>query len=571
MGISMSNQPFDWPRQGAGHTVDTWRERAETRNHESGEWPASWTVCFRDFELDVAKGALWRQGHRAEIHSKPLSLLCFLVANRDRTVSVRELLDAVWPDVTVSEQAVSSALRDLRRALGDHDRSQPIIATRRGQGYRFLPEITERRPIDFDHRRETPFVGRAATMARLSGSFRAAMSGRRQISLVQGACGMGKTRVAEELAARAAASGAVVLFGTAHEEESDNQLWPFALMLRGHGERATVVGELAKTLDKVRAAAARCQGCGTPERDFDRIAALVRAAADEAPLVIVLDDAHWADAASLALLELLARRVDDGRLHLVLTCLEIDAHREDRATSALRRLARSARSDCVALEGLDYAALAHWLHQVGDDAPSDERIDSLRSLTGGNPLFVTELLRHGTATTPAREGETSLVMSPPPRVFAIVQHQLRALAPDAVSLLELASAAGHRFGAGLLANAADYDDEYTLSLLDELVSANLLTPPAEGAASYEFVNGLTRDVIYRSLSGLRRARCHARLAEALERLATPKATTGAQRAQHVAEEAALGLIDGRRVRTGSSRSPVGSIDRARIRLRRRAG
>lgn len=99
---------------------------------------------FGHFELDWHRGELFRAGQRVEIQGRPFGLLCCLVRNAPRIVATAELRRAVWGDVVVSAWAVSSALRDLRRALSDNDGAQPIVRTYRGRGYRLALDVHER-------------------------------------------------------------------------------------------------------------------------------------------------------------------------------------------------------------------------------------------------------------------------------------------------------------------------------------------------------------------------------------------------------------------------------------------
>ena len=99
---------------------------------------------FGEFELDEGLFGLRRSGAPVSLQPKPLSLLIYLVRNRVRLVSKDELLDEVWPNVVVSETALTSALRDVRRALGDKATPPQLIETVRGRGYRFVAEVEER-------------------------------------------------------------------------------------------------------------------------------------------------------------------------------------------------------------------------------------------------------------------------------------------------------------------------------------------------------------------------------------------------------------------------------------------
>jgi len=104
---------------------------------------ASSTQRFEDYELDVARWELRREGRPVPIGPKPMSLLVYLIRNRDRLVPKDELLEQVWPRVFVSEAALFAAVRDLRRALGDDGKNQKMILTRRGFGFRFVAPLLD--------------------------------------------------------------------------------------------------------------------------------------------------------------------------------------------------------------------------------------------------------------------------------------------------------------------------------------------------------------------------------------------------------------------------------------------
>lgn len=115
------------------------RRRRTTKNPDPTEAGQGW--AFGPFELSIERGLLVSAGAEISISPKPLAALLFLVRNRERVVSRAELLEAVWPDVTVSDAAFASVLRDLRRALGDTATESRFVATLRGRGLRFVAPV----------------------------------------------------------------------------------------------------------------------------------------------------------------------------------------------------------------------------------------------------------------------------------------------------------------------------------------------------------------------------------------------------------------------------------------------
>jgi DNA-binding winged helix-turn-helix (wHTH) protein len=174
---------------------------------------------FGEFQLDGAGDppTLTRAGAILPVQPKLLALLAFLIGHRSRIVSKDELLAALWPGVAVSEAALTSALRDLRRALGDDAGHPRFIETRRGWGFRFVHPVEEIRAPGAPEAARG-FVGRAELLAALERQLDAAQSGRGQLAFLTGEAGIGKTRTAQELAARAGGRGLTVHVGRCLEE-----------------------------------------------------------------------------------------------------------------------------------------------------------------------------------------------------------------------------------------------------------------------------------------------------------------------------------------------------------------
>ena len=167
--------------------------------------------AFAEFELDEARGELRRAGALVPLESKPFAVLRHLIRHRQRVVSKQELLQRVWPDVAVAEDSLSSAIRRVRRALGDTGAEQRFIQTLRGRGFRFVAPVQEMSAEATPESAEASaeggdFVGRAEVLTRLAEALEDVSSGRGRIVLLTGEPGIGKTRTAEELARSASAA-----------------------------------------------------------------------------------------------------------------------------------------------------------------------------------------------------------------------------------------------------------------------------------------------------------------------------------------------------------------------------
>jgi DNA-binding winged helix-turn-helix (wHTH) protein len=157
-------------------------------------------LSFGLFRLDLVRGELTNAGELVSLAPKPLALLAYLAAHRDRAVPKLELRKHVWPDVHVSEAALASALKDLRRALGDDGASQKVIRTMRRRGYRFVAKLAAGARARVTPRREpvraaTPFIARGRELRFLASRTARASRGRPGLVLIRGEAGAGKTRL----------------------------------------------------------------------------------------------------------------------------------------------------------------------------------------------------------------------------------------------------------------------------------------------------------------------------------------------------------------------------------------
>jgi DNA-binding winged helix-turn-helix (wHTH) protein len=153
-------------------------------------------LAFGPFELDEELFVLRRAGIPVEVQPKVLGLLLFLIRARERVVSKQELLDGLWPDVTVGDGALMRAVSAARSAIGDGGETQHAILTVPRRGYRFVATVEERVAEPAAEQAAHPFVGRADALARLRTAWERASSGAGRVALLSGEPGIGKTRTA---------------------------------------------------------------------------------------------------------------------------------------------------------------------------------------------------------------------------------------------------------------------------------------------------------------------------------------------------------------------------------------
>jgi DNA-binding winged helix-turn-helix (wHTH) protein/tetratricopeptide (TPR) repeat protein len=517
-----------------------------TARGDAGTMPTRELFVFGDFEVDEATCELRRSGVPVKIQPKPFALLVHLARNRHRMVDRDELLRTVWPSVKVSEQAFSSAIRDLRRALGDTDAAHRTILTVRGRGFRFAANVTME-PNASPTRSgqamsmaiaegtapngDTELVERDDAMRTLRESMSAAQRGRTRVSFIRGPAGIGKTRLASEFLRTAETLGIDAHVGRCSDGDGVAPFWPWLQIVRGSiGTRlATGLAQHVRaTLPQLAWIAPELAASGGVEaradleraearfRLFDATGLFLRRLSEARPLLLVLDDLQWADEASLLLLEFLLQALTDGRIHVVAALR--DTPRPNRTLSRVLEIAaRHVSADFIDLQGLHRGSVSRLLEVAAGGAPAEAFTDAVLVATQGNPLFVVELAKL-VARGELDSSNSSGTIPVPKGVRDAIRWQLERLSPDCRRLLELASLGGREFEVTVLSLAAGECESATLDRLGEAEGANLIAPARKRQASFAFTHDLVRESIYQDIRTPDRARLHRRMAEALETL-----------------------------------------------------
>ena len=293
------------------------------------------------------------------------------------------------------------------------------------------------------------FVGRDRELAALAGYLEDAQQRRPSMVLCRGEPGIGKTRLAEELSALAGDRDVPVLWGVAVESEGAPPYWPWRQLLRGALELVGTAGvdrDLARLVPEVFGGPRSTpEGPASAEdrfRQFDAVARLVRQITAETPLVLILDDAHWADRPSVLLLQHLARTLRDERLLMMVN--HRDTEHEHAAYFA--ELVREPITRQIDLTGLTEQAVATQLASVvGHDVTVGDA-QQVHVLTRGNPFFVAEVGR----VLPA--GKVAGGLAPvTANVREAIRSRLSRLSPDAVVMIRAASIVGREFSTTVVA------------------------------------------------------------------------------------------------------------------------
>jgi DNA-binding CsgD family transcriptional regulator len=381
----------------------------------------------------------------------------------------------------------------------------------------------------------TPFVGREAELAALTADLEAAAAGRGRVVLLAGEPGIGKTRLAEELAAQATARGVLVLWGRCWEGEGAPAFWPWVQVVRGYVRTADPgvlrheMGAGAADIAQIAPAVGEClPDLPTPPptepeaarfRLFDSLAGFWRAAAARRPLLLVLDDLHWADAPSLALLRFLGRELEDAGPLVVGVYRHTEVDRGHPLLATLADLTRGQGRRRLLLGGLDQREVASFVALVAGVAPAPGLAAALHRQTDGNPFFVTEVVRLLASQGRLHAGEAgprALATSLPEGVKAVVAERLGRLSDGCRRVLETAAILGRDFQLRALQPASGMEPKLLLELLEEAEAARVVGAVPGGLGRWRFAHALVREVLYEGLPAARRIRLHGRVGEALE-------------------------------------------------------
>ena len=388
----------------------------------------------------------------------------------------------------------------------------------------------------------TGYVGRVAERERLTALWGQACEGSLRLALIGGEAGVGKTRLSTHLALEAHGEGATVLYGRCDEDLGvPYQPWTQALghlvrkapqtILDRHVERFG--GDLARLVPGLRDRLSELPAARQSDPETERyllyaaVAGLLEGASADEPVVLIIDDLHWADSPTLSLLRHVVTAGPSMRALVVGTYRDSDLSREHPLTALLADLHREQGVERMKLTGLETGDLLALMEAVaGHELDEDGRAlaQAIARETAGNPFFAGELLRHLTESgsiVQEDSGRWRLAgavadLGLPQSVREVVGRRVERLGSDARAALSVGAVIGRDFEIDLLLSVVDLSEERLLDLLEMAVAASLLNESAEYAGRFAFTHGLVEHTLYEDLGSTRRARLHRRVAEALE-------------------------------------------------------
>ena len=504
--------------------------------------------------LELENERAWCGERLLDLTPKAFATLRHFVEHPERLITKDDLLAAVWGDTVVSEAAISSCIRDLRRALADTSRTPRYIETVHRRGFRFIgpigpPRTPTARPKDVGP--SPTMVGRDAELARLDALFERAAGGRRQLVFVTGEAGIGKTTLVEAFLVRlGAGDGLRVGRGQCVEQYGTGEAYlPVLealtrLAREAHGD--TVVSALRQYApswlaqlpavladEDLESVQRRVQGT-TRERMLRELAEALDVISAEDPLVLVLEDLHWSDSATVDLLAMLARRRDPARIMILATYRSADVAVGSHALKPVKQELQ-AHGDCeeLALDFLNEPSIADYLAErfpTASLAPDLPRL--LHRNTSGNPLFLVNVIDHLVARGHVRrvDGRWELAVpiddvasEVPDTLWQLIDAQIDRLTADEQAILAVGSVAGADFSAALA--VADRIDPQVadaccaaLARRGQFIRAMGASEWPDGtvAGRYGFIHALYRNVLYARVSIGHRVGLHLRIGARLE-------------------------------------------------------
>ena len=530
---------------------------------DSTESPVGRVISFETYEFHPAVEELRRNGTQVDIQDMPLKVLAMMLEQPGKLIRRETFFEQLWPDdeTGILDDNLNTAVRKLRVALGDSARQPRFIETVPRRGYRFLTKVIEKTfdpsaasdaSQSFDasapsdgftqpdaHRLSHLFVGRDEEFDQVTSLFDECVDQQHGwLMMFSGEAGIGKTRLAEQLAGTASDRGMNVFWGRSLEERGGPPYWPWVQVLRamirsldddalaecmgaGVADIAGIVPELAQRLDVMPSVP-----LATADQDrfrlFDSIGTFLVNAAHRQPLLLVFDNLHWAGRPSLLLLQFVSAVLVDSPVFILGTYRGSEVSREHPLFDTLGTLNRESRFLRLHLKGLKSEAVATLLRSATGRQPAPALVEAVHRETEGNAFFVAEVIRlliDSQALKGQQELSRPLVIEIPEGIREVIGKRLNQLSADCNRILQIAAVVGRQFDLRLLEHLVDdMQSERVAEVLGECIHCGVIIESGLRSGAFRFSHALIRETLYDEINSARRPRLHAQVGQAIEKL-----------------------------------------------------
>ena len=508
--------------------------------------PTPIRVRFDAFELDEANASLRRDGLPLALGPTPFAVLCALARQPGSLLTKHALLDEVWGHQFVSDSVLKTAISDVRTVLSDDARRPRFIETVSRRGYRFIavtnamlaaPPAAPRVPADASSH-EVSFIGRTQALSRLRKAWDLACSGKRMLVWVAGEPGIGKTTLIDHFVA--GLTGVLCVRGQCVEHYGAGE--PYLPVLEALGELCRRDAGVASLLRSVAPTwllqlpwlstaeqrdALRGELAGvSPERTLREMGELIDRYTNDVPLLLVTEDLHWSDRATVQLIDYIARRRGSARFMWLASFRLAEVISLDHPLNRLRHELRAHRlCDEIVLDPFSETEIADYVREWSDSLAGDEAfVRALHARTDGVPLFVSSLIGDVIARGMEDSAAARLAnVAVPENLTSIIDHYIALLDNDERLLLSAAAICGVEFRVNTVADALGRDAESVAETCAQLARKQLWLVQARVSERddveqpYSFRHALFRHVLYERTTPSTRAKLHAKVGNVLER------------------------------------------------------
>lgn len=470
--------------------------------------------AFDAFELDSERQELWRDRKRVKIEALVIRLLIALVRNAGKLVTKDELVEEVWEGRAVADNVITVSMARLRKALEDKRGEREFVATVYGRGYRFVRPVQVREVDNLYAPAETsiergapPFLGRDRALSRLREALAGALSGRGSVCVLMGEAGIGKTRLAEVLEEQLSEGSVQIAWGYCSEAGDTPPLEPFRQLLQEVAQTSPAQDEALELGPEL----ALAEDDPARRRSFDKVMRALMQSARRAPLLMVLDDLHRADAASIELLSALVDQVARTSMLVVATLRTAAGGKPPRPETHLPYVLGHRNCQRIILEPLSEPDVRAYVAALLDD--HEGRLGkAVFGKSEGNPFFMAELCRQ-LRTSDAPDPSALTV---PGAALELVRQRVAKLDAEARGVLSAAAVIGRSFELSVLAPLTGREAAALVSSLDDAIAAEVIVAAPHSRTAFAFGHELMRTVLYEALPPAERRGWHLRVGRALE-------------------------------------------------------